>query len=834
MEQNSSSVCVATIHKDDQKSTKLLDDAMPLYATIIPANTRRARLQQQQLQQKQQQQQEQTATTKQTFQQQQSQTICSSNHKMSNENRKLSSENKKLNENGNDNNYDSTSGESDGEESVELWSNEIPVYVKGEQRWISGVTDQTTCLDIIEALLMDEGILKSTNDSNNNTNGGNLYPPKVNDYVITERWRRMEQALDGRTKILKIWTAWGTEQSEVRFCLKRRSDSHHSSNQQQQQQQHQSQSQTQTTGGGVAILAGDRDSGRGSPTGSINSAIVRRRRHRASKSTFAWMTHGQTIHPKSSKNNIERLMKLILEQGEVIQQQLSKLRDRELEISTLEEERHKIREKEHGKNYLLETYLKGISNDNDDKQELAAGNSDSGVHTEETAASPEVQHEDEISDTLIPLNEQNLSSVKVSSKKHRRSKREHELMLEHQSTKEYSSAISSEKKSIVENEQQVQEELKMMRNDDEMPMSSEVAAQIDILEKLIVLNKHLQREEELCVRLSAKIKRYEADASGLSEAQVKESLGRVNEQLDAKNCEIAQMESEIKMSDDALNSKTDVLKKLYDDLEEAEVEHRKLDVSNDVIDGATALMPPELPPLKSEQFKMLTQNEELNMSREYLAENIYNISKIILKSSGQSMPLNMNNINQNSIDFSRHMTDTLSSNSAVQQMPMLNQQIYQMPQHTMPSTAEKRIIQAQIHSIPTHQLTNNTITDISQFKSTLPQHHQQQQHKYNEAMRASMSYLATINQRIQKNNHHIESDINNVNNPIIQATQYKLGPKKLLINTQAINGSSSCSNNSNSIIESRNNIYKRNMILQPNDCINLTTQQDVSQLGTLV
>lgn len=501
--------------------------------------------------------------------------------------------------------------------------------------------------------------------------------------------------------------------------------------------------------------------------------------------------------------------------------------------------------------------MKGITGDNDDKQELAAGNSDSGVHTEETAASPEVQHEDEISDTLIPLNDQNLSPVKVSSKKHRRSKREHELMLEHQSTKEYSSAISSEKKSIAENEKRVQEELKMMRNDEEMPMSSEVAAQIDILEKLIVLNKHLQREEELCVRLSAKIKRYEADASGLSEAQVKDSLSRVNEQLDAKNCEIAEMEGEIKLSDDALNSKTDVLKKLYDDLEEAEVEHRKLEASNDVIDGATALMPPELPPLKSEQFKMLTQNEELNMSREYLAENIYNISKIILKSSGQSMPLNMNNINQHSIDFSRHMTDSLSSSTAAvqqnaQPMPMLNQQIYQMPQHTMPSTAEKRVIQAQIHSIPTnvqqqkfehsHQLTNNTITDIAQFKSTLPQHHHQQQqqqnfdgyNKYNEAMRASMSYLATINQRIQKNNHHIESDINNVNNPIIQATQYKLGPKKLLINTQAINGSSSCNNNSNSIIESRNNIYKRNMILQPNDCINMTPQQDVSQLGTLV
>lgn len=71
---------------------------------------------------------------------------------------------------------------------------------------------------------------------------------------------------------------------------------------------------------------GDKDSGRGSPTGSVNSAIVRRRRHRASRSSFAWITHGQTVHPKSQKSNIERLMKLILEQGEVIQTQLAKLR----------------------------------------------------------------------------------------------------------------------------------------------------------------------------------------------------------------------------------------------------------------------------------------------------------------------------------------------------------------------------------------------------------------------------------------------------------------------------------------------------------------------------
>lgn len=114
----------------------------------------------------------------------------------------------------NENDYDSTAGDESDDESYEhAWSNEIPVYIKGEQRWISGITEETTCFDLIEALLIDEGVVKVTNDGNNN--GVNLYPAKVNEYVIIERWRRMEQALDGRTKILKIWNAWGAEQSEV-------------------------------------------------------------------------------------------------------------------------------------------------------------------------------------------------------------------------------------------------------------------------------------------------------------------------------------------------------------------------------------------------------------------------------------------------------------------------------------------------------------------------------------------------------------------------------------------------------------------------------------------
>lgn len=86
---------------------------------------------------------------------------------------------------------------------------EIPIWVHGEQRWISGITNETTCAQLVEALLRNEGI--------------NGEPASViatttteNQYAITERWRRVEQMLDNKTKILKIWKAWGQTKSEVR------------------------------------------------------------------------------------------------------------------------------------------------------------------------------------------------------------------------------------------------------------------------------------------------------------------------------------------------------------------------------------------------------------------------------------------------------------------------------------------------------------------------------------------------------------------------------------------------------------------------------------------
>lgn len=85
---------------------------------------------------------------------------------------------------------------------------EIPIWVNREQRWISGITGHTTCGQLIEVLLRNEGMLADDVDAE-------LYAETVGQYAITERWRRVEQMLDNRTKVMKIWKAWGPTRQEV-------------------------------------------------------------------------------------------------------------------------------------------------------------------------------------------------------------------------------------------------------------------------------------------------------------------------------------------------------------------------------------------------------------------------------------------------------------------------------------------------------------------------------------------------------------------------------------------------------------------------------------------
>lgn len=44
------------------------------------------------------------------------------------------------------------SSDDDSESSGE----EVPIWIRGEQRWVSGITGDTTCQDVIQVLLQNE------------------------------------------------------------------------------------------------------------------------------------------------------------------------------------------------------------------------------------------------------------------------------------------------------------------------------------------------------------------------------------------------------------------------------------------------------------------------------------------------------------------------------------------------------------------------------------------------------------------------------------------------------------------------------------------------------
>lgn len=204
-------------------------------------------------------------------------------------------------------------------------------------------------------------------------------------------------------------------------------------------------------------------------------------------------------------------MTLILEQGETIQQQLRKLRDKEIQISRIEEDRHKLREKEHGKNYLLETYLNGL-HEADDK-DLAKEHSDSGINTEDTATpdvgmqSPATLHEDEIK----------IESTTTTETQY---------------------------------------------NDDNS------IEQIEMLEKMVSINKKLQREEELLLKLTVKIRRYEYENPNLTEDDMKREINKINEEIDKRNRETAKTEQQLQVYDEVLKIKSNVLDQLMEEYEQ--------------------------------------------------------------------------------------------------------------------------------------------------------------------------------------------------------------------------------------------------------------------------
>ena len=229
--------------------------------------------------------------------------------------------------------------------------NEIPFWVHDRPKWVSGITKSTTCADVLSALVSAERRSKAgacQAQSKRSAREDEARAREVSrSLALVEQWRGVERPLSNTSRILKLWLAWGEERSQVRFVVKRISAG--------------AQAQSQAHGAAAPVNSGT----------TPRTRKLRRRNSRASAASDLTKKATDTVHPaKVLKNaapsssstgqsgDLEKLMRLIISQGETIHWQLRKLQEREGQIETIEHEVHDTRTKTAGKDYLLNAYLK--------------------------------------------------------------------------------------------------------------------------------------------------------------------------------------------------------------------------------------------------------------------------------------------------------------------------------------------------------------------------------------------------------------------------------------------------------------------------------------------
>lgn len=256
----------------------------------------------------------------------------------------------------------------------------ISVWICQEEKLISGLSRRTTCSDVVRVLLEDSKQRRRRRQQGHEP----ALPPgpecgvgellllsgPAQSYCIVEKWRGFERILPNKTKLLRLWGAWGPEQENVRFVLVR------------------SEASLPNTGprsaeARVVLSKGSPGRGGGGTAGGVALSQQERQRRVVRKAfrKLAKLNHHQQHHHKQrrgaqptlgrdedaaeaeaeppAKERMETLVHLVLSQDHTLRQQVKRIRELDREIDRYEAKVHFDRMKRHGVNYVQDTYLVG-------------------------------------------------------------------------------------------------------------------------------------------------------------------------------------------------------------------------------------------------------------------------------------------------------------------------------------------------------------------------------------------------------------------------------------------------------------------------------------------
>lgn len=218
---------------------------------------------------------------------------------------------------------------------MEPEESKVSVWVCREEKLVHGLSKRTTCADVIKVLLEDQ----------NSQHGLSA----AQSYCIVEKWRGFERILPNKTKILRLWTAWGDEKRNVKFVLVKSEASlaNHGARSAEARVVLSKQSPCATKGTARSVMGGI------SP--EKQRRIVRKAFRKLDKINKKRARAAN--RDASSAEKMETLVHLVVSQDHTIRQQIQRITELDAEIEGCEAKVHFDRIKRHGINYVQDTYL---------------------------------------------------------------------------------------------------------------------------------------------------------------------------------------------------------------------------------------------------------------------------------------------------------------------------------------------------------------------------------------------------------------------------------------------------------------------------------------------
>lgn len=479
----------------------------------------------------------------------------------------------------------------------------------------------------------------------------------------------------------------------------------------------------------------------------------------------------------------------------------------------------------------------GIIDDEIDKAITTPGNSDSGVNTE--ATSPEVCLSSPLtngsSSSSTDNNNNNAKSTgivktkimdtkslkdickRLTMKKGKKEKmqsamkltegaksREAKLIAEHESRREFCEKMEKSHKDKAKDAANATAAAAVATADATDPITvadsmadnarkplnvnEHLAGQIELLEKVIAINKHIQREEELMVRLSAKIRKYEVDDPNLNEAEMRKVIDQINVNIENSNTELTKTEHELNESQRMLMTKSRIVNELSKELEALEIDgcanqnviqvpSHQIQIHSNNTDEVQETQPntSQQQQQQSSPVPSTHQTHETNQASTAAPTSSTmrtgTLPKLISSVLKKNTPINAKNTYSGTIPKTQHRSSVCNQIPAPDQLSNLERMMAPVP---MPSNAAVFVAKNQSFLVPDHVILSQAPLFFQKdtFNGNFMQSTDQRNINNNNYSNRTISNLTSSN----GNNLNLNVNIN----PSTMSNCGKVGPKKLI------------------------------------------------------